>query len=214
MRFTAHMCFGLAVLAFVFAGCAPKAPERPELQGANLGVAGFSQPCHDWEMLAGCLPENLSELEQSTFQELNDILRQELQARGVQAYKGPALVRQCREIVLQEQDNRPFSSLEYWTTVGQCLPVDFLLIPQVFEWREREGGEWGVEDPARVVLDLYLVDVRQPKLVDRFHYEQEQQSLSENILNVKRFFKRQGRWVTAYDLAREGLQQGLIELGL
>jgi hypothetical protein len=177
-------------------------------------VAGFSQPCHEWEMLAGCLPETLDEVVRKTFQELNVILREELQDHGVESFKGQALVKQCQEIVLQEQEGQPFSSLEYWTTVGQCLPVDFLLIPQVFEWREREGGEWGVDQPARVVLDLYLVDVRQKKLLDRFHFEREQQALSENLFNVKRFFQRQGRWVTAFDLAREGLDQGLTELGL
>lgn len=214
MRFTHSIWISLAVLGLVFAGCAPKAPVRPELQGSNLGVAGFSQPCHDWEMLAGCLPETLSELQQQTFRELNIILGQELENRGAKNFKGPALVKQCQEIVLQEQEGQPFSALQYWTTVGQCLPVDFLLIPHVFEWREREGGEWGVQDPARVVLDLYLVDVRQQKLVDRFHYEREQQALSENLLNVTRFFKREGRWVTALDLAREGVRQGLTELGL
>jgi len=214
LRFTHALCVGLTVLVLILGGCAPKAVQRPELQGPNLGVAGFSQPCHDWEMLAGCLPETLDEVTRKTFEELNIILREELQDHGVENFKGQALVKQCQEIVLQEQEGEPFSSLGYWTTVGQCLPVDYMLIPQIFEWREREGGEWGVDQPAKVVLDLYLVDVRQEKLLDRFHFEREQQSLSENILDVKRFFQRQGRWVTAFDLAREGLDQGLTELGL
>lgn len=67
--------------------------------------------------------------------------------------------------------------------------------------------------PAAIVMDMYLIEVASGK-VRRFHFEEEQQGLAENLLSGGRFLKRKGRWLTARDIAEEGMNAGLKELGL
>ncbi|MFP4428232.1 MAG: hypothetical protein ACLFPB_02835 [Desulfovermiculus sp.] len=195
-------------------GCGPRQTGGPDLEHTELAVADFVKPCDSWQLLAGCLPEDEEPLSPGVLQALNSLLEQELHAKEVTSYIGPSVVEQCREIVLFEAEDLGMSGLEYWSRIGRCVPADLLLIPQVFEWRERKGGEWGAEEPAKVVLDLYLLDVRNKELLDRFHYDQEQKSLTEDLLGFGRFIRRGGKWVSAETLAREGIKQGLEELGL
>jgi hypothetical protein len=125
-----------------------------------------------------------------------------------------ACVNQCREVVLHEARNRGLTGLQYWTRVGRCVPTDYLLVPQLLKWQDRVGGEWGVKQPAWVVLDLYLINVAKAEVAGRYHFDREQESLSENLLSIGSFLKRGGKWIEASELAEEGLTQGLQELGL
>lgn len=209
----------LAIACIVFwvgmsVGCGPRQTGGPDLEHTELAVADFVKPCDSWQLLAGCLPEDEEPLSPEVLQALNSLLEQELHAKEVTSYIGPSVVEQCREIVLFEAEDLGMSGLEYWSRIGRCVPADLLLIPQVFEWRERKGGEWGAEEPAKVVLDLYLLDVQNKELLDRFHYDQEQKSLTEDLLGFGRFIRRGGKWVSAETLAQEGIKQGLEELGL
>lgn len=194
--------------------CGPRQVSGPDLEQTELAVAGFMKPCDSWQLLAGCLPDSLDPMPDDVLQTLNNILNQELQNRNVTSYQGPSVVQRCEEIVLFEAEDLEMSGLQYWAKIGRCVPADLLLVPQIFEWRERKGGEWGADEPAKVVFDLYLIDVQQKKLLDRFRYEREQKSLSENLLDLGRFLRRGGQWVTAEALAREGIQEGLEALGL
>ena len=63
-------------------------------------------------------------------------------------------------------------------------------------------------------LALTLVDTRTGGIVKKFHFEETQQALADNILDAKKFVARNGRWLSAIELAQEGLQKGLAELGL
>lgn len=207
-------CLCLVVVLALCSGCADKGQPRLDLQGRQLAVAPFSQPHYPWELLAGSLPEHAQIMTPEVFSTLDGLLSQALDFRKIKNVRGLAQVNQCREIVLMENQNIRLSALQYWIKVGRCLPADYLLVPQIFVWRERKGGEWGVEEPAKVVFDLYLLDVEKGRLLKRFHFEDEQQSLSANILDIKTFFKRKGRWISVSKLAQEGLIQGLEELGL
>ncbi|MFW6054694.1 MAG: hypothetical protein ACOC9D_02225, partial [Thermodesulfobacteriota bacterium] len=204
----------LICLGLLFSGCAPGLEYEPLPQKASLAVAGFGVPENPRELFPESRLPSAGSVNQDILDSLDGILKNELEKRGRQPYRGLALVRQCREIVLQEHPEERLTALDYWTLVGRCIPADYLLVPQLLEWQEREGGQWGVEEAARVAFDLYLLDVRDSKIADRFQFEQEQQSLTENLLTFSRFLKRQGRWVPAETLAREGIIQGVEELGL
>lgn len=211
-RYLAIACIVLWVGMSV--GCGPRQMGGPDLEHTELAVADFVKPCDSWQLLAGCLPEDQNPMSMDVLQTLDSILEQELRAQNVTSYIGPSVVQQCREIVLFEAEDLGMSGLQYWARIGRCVPADLLLIPQVFEWRERKGGEWGTDEPAKVVFDLYLLDVQNKKLLDRFHYEQEQKSLTQDLLGFGRFIRRGGKWVSAEALAREGIKQGLEDLGL
>ncbi len=202
-----------ALLATV--GCQqPKKQPRPELHSLSLGVAGFTQPRFDWQLLAGYIPDNRILVENETLYELDRRLVAELRTDPSRSFRGPAVTRQCQEIVVFENKATRGAALDYWIKVGECLPADYLLVPQLIDWRERDGGSMGVVRPAAVLFDLYVVDVINHTMVSRYHFEEAQAALSENILDLNKFIARGGKWLTAMELAREGLRSGLEELKL
>ncbi len=197
-------------------GCATKKTEQdvPKISG-NIAVASFYQPEQEWEILGGYYSvQEETDIDTKILKELNEIMAKELNQHGVDYKLGPGQVRQCREYVLYKEDTKSMRSTQFWSKIGDCLSAEYILIPQIFDWRERKGGEFGVEKPAKVIFDLILLDVLHKKVIRSFRYEKEQKALSENILNIFKFFQRKGRWITAKRLAKEGIVQGIEELGL
>lgn len=205
----------LCCLLLLAAGCAPKSqssgPARPE---GKLGVAGFSNPIYNWEMLAGYLDVEGRPVPKGTLAELNKVLTDTLAKHQVFDYVTPSAVRQCEEVVVFDESGQPrISAWKYWLGVAKCMQLDYLLVPQVTYWREREGSDAGVTTPASVSLEFYLINVKQERMT-RARYEETQQSLMENLLSAGKFASRGGKWVTALRLASDGIDVKLTELGL
>ena len=51
-------------------------------------------------------------------------------------------------------------------------------------------------------------------MVQRAHYAETQEALTNNLLGIGEFFKRKGKWVTAETLCSEGMDKAILELGL
>ena len=94
--------------------------------------------------------------------------------------------------------------------MGRCLPADFILVPQVLYWKDFGGGG----NPASVVLDLFLLDVKGERVVARYHFDETQKALTDNLLDLGKFVRRKGEWIEADALAKEGIEAGLSEMGL
>lgn len=94
-----------------------------------------------------------------------------------------------------------------FVTGGGRTPTIHVLI---FRFEERQGGNFAVEKPARVGFHMHLMDKQ--SVVRTFVFEETQESLSRNVLNVGKFFKRGGKWVTADILSEEGVEAGLDNL--
>lgn len=204
-------CLGVLALA----ACEKKAPPPAARVQGSLAVAGFTQPGTTAELLAGTLPETPGPVvSQETLRALDADLASMLAAQTAQTVIDANQSRACQELAGSKDAGGRRSAFKYWLDVGGCLKADFLLVPQLIDWRERVGGEWGVEAPASVILELYLVDVAKQQLIGRYRFNETQMPLTSNILGVGKFFDRGGRFVTARDLADEGLRQGLKELGL
>lgn len=95
---------------------------------------------------------------------------------------------------------------ELVTTFGETNAVDAILVGYLFHFKERVGTSYSVESPASVSFSLFLVRVTDRRIVWRGIYEETQQSLSENILKLGIFIKRKARWITAREMAAEGLE--------
>jgi len=95
---------------------------------------------------------------------------------------------------------------ELVTTFGGTDTVDAILVGYLFHFKERVGTSYSVESPASVSFDLFLVRVADRRIVWRGIYEETQQSLSENILKLGLFIKRKARWITAREMAADGLE--------
>ncbi len=203
-----------ALVSLAFSACAPEPIQGVRPKG-SLAVAGFTSPRFNWELLAGNLPDENKPVKQETLYKLDQVVQETLAAHETSGYMPPALTRQCQEIVVFEQISRGReSAFKYWTGVGACMNADYILIPQALAWQERDGGEFGTTTPAGVVLDIFLVEVKTRRIAARFRFDKTQQALSDNLLKAGEYFKRGGKWVTALELAREGLSHGLTEMGL
>ena len=201
----------MITLVAALAACAPK-PITPQPRPlGNIAVAAFTAPRYNWELLAGYLPEEGKGVKPEILVRLDAALDQTLRAHGVKVASSPAATRQCQEIVVFERAGKSRESAwAYWLNVGRCLPADFILVPQVLSWRELEGGG----NPASVVMDLYLLDVKAERVVSRFHFDETQKALTDNLLDMGKFMRRKGEWVAADVLAQEGIEAGLREMGL
>ena len=118
----------------------------------------------------------------------------------------------------------PKISSGYSANQPQALPIlaafaaksgtDFLLVPQVIDWHEREGSRAGVTRPAHVKVEFYLISAKHGTVANRSVYEEEQTGLADNLLNMGDFFRRKGGWVTATELAEEGIRKAIKDFGL
>jgi hypothetical protein len=199
------------LLAF---GCSStKAPKREPIKG-KLAVAPFHQPRLEWD-----LPEFGDEVQRRNVRDkvlkgLTQILMRELRERGHTSVRGPDSVQNCREIVLSRELASPDRASHYWADVARCASADSILVPQLISWREREGGRWGAESPASVALRLVWLDAQEKQVERAFHFQREQASLTENLWQIGSFIRRGGQWVSAEELAAEGIRSGLEDMGL
>ncbi|WP_461210745.1 hypothetical protein [Desulfocurvus sp. DL9XJH121] len=214
LRRMVFLLLAVACAASLVAGCRRSSAPVEGPQG-TLGVAGFFLPQGGREMLAGYLPEERTPVTHKVLVGLDKTLAEQLKETGPATWMGAAAVRQCQEELLAKDNGSPRgNALDHWLAVGECAGVDWLLVPQLTYWRERDGSEVSVRQAASVTLDLFLVNVREKGLGGRYHFEETQLSLSENLLGARKFMRRGGKWITAMELAREGLAQGLEEFGL
>ena len=77
----------------------------------------------------------------------------------------------------------------------------------VFRFTERQGGNFAADKPASVGYHVHLMEGKVPARV--FVFDQTQEALLDNLFNFFTSIKRGFRWVTAPELANEGVNQAL-----
>lgn len=201
------------VFSLALVGCAK--PQQPPLPTGNLtlGVAHFTHPTSNAEMLAGYIGDDAEKVDTKIFNYLDNTFAGTLIANSSHNFVSAEKSKLC-SATIAEASNEPRAAIRRWSEVGRCMGVDLLLVPQVYEWHARKGGSAGVVAPARVVLSFFLIDVRNETLVSRYHFEETQQALTSNLLEVGKFFKRSGRWVTAEELAQEAMENAIEDMRL
>lgn len=180
----------------------------------TVAVAPFTVAKDPWDLLAGYMPDKVSPPKSNAMEELDSIMGRAVNPTPERNVILGAKAQACMEQVRRAPEANRLASLKYWQEVGKCLDAQYLLVPMVVHWKEREGSAAGSTSPAWVILELYLINVKTGGLVNHFHYDYQQKALTDNILEAEKFLKRKGQWVTAADLAREGVEKGLKELGL
>lgn len=204
-RYVAIFTLCFSVLFLVACQEKPRGPAPlPEL---SIGVTQFTQPVKTTELMAGYIPEDQTAVSLEQLHKLDTLFAQTLKegsrrpyvfiptdAMTLKSYKGPAL--------------------EYWLELGQAAGVDLLIVPQVVNYIERIGGDMGVTRAASVMLDFFLIDVREEVLVYRYPFNEEQVGLATNLLEIGTFFSRGGKWLTAGELSQEGMTNVIKEFGL
>lgn len=178
-----------------------------------VGIATFTQPTRTEELLAGYVPSSQVIVGQDQRIRLDARLRELLGAtkRSYIFLTHP----QVGALQASEDSQGRRSALAMWVQEAKTAGVDILLVPHIIDWRERVGGAGGVTTPAAVTVDFFLIDARdEGTLLQRSHFAEEQTSLASNVLSLGSFFKRKAQWLTAEELAMEGMTRAIQEFGL
>jgi hypothetical protein len=96
--------------------------------------------------------------------------------------------------------------------IGEMVYADAVIVPRVRRFRERIGDEWGARSPASVSFTLELIDVRRGDVIWSASYDETQKSLSENIFALGDIGTRGVRWLSAEQLAQEGVRRAVGQL--
>ena len=79
-----------------------------------------------------------------------------------------------------------------------------MLVGVISEYRERKGGDYGVESPASVSFSVELLSTEDGRTLWESYFSETQKMLTENVFEIKKFFKRGAKWIRVDDLAKEG----------
>ena len=208
------LCFAL-ISGLLLSGCA--SPRQPPLPVGNLklGVGNFTQPKTPADMLAGYMPEDTPTVDIKVLSEMDALLASVLAGNSKNTFKSRESALHCAQVITDQGGHtNNQAALRKWSAIGRCMGIDLLVVPQLYEWHEREGSAVGVTTPAKVVMDIFIIDVRNEAVISRSRFDETQSALSSNLLEASKFFKRGGKWITARDLAQEGMEKAIKELGL
>jgi hypothetical protein len=104
-----------------------------------------------------------------------------------------------------KDNNANASATQQLQMTGKALEVDGIVIGYVSCFRERVGYAYSAERPASVTFGVYMIQSSDGDLVWGRIYDKTQQSFSENVLQASTFFSRGLKWVTAAELAEDGV---------
>jgi hypothetical protein len=96
--------------------------------------------------------------------------------------------------------------------VGEMVYADAVMMSRLQRFRERVGDEWGAKSPASVAFILDLVDVRRGDIVWSARFDETQKPLSESIFSLSDIGARGVRWLSAEQLAQEGVKKAIGQL--
>ncbi len=211
MRFR-HFLLVLCSLCLL-AGC-QKAPEQQRLIMPDLvvAVAPFTQPTQTTELLSGFIPEDQQKISEQTLAQLDDLFRGKLdRSKHPYVFLSDADIR--GDMARDARGRR--SALVTWAERAREAGADMIIVPQIITLQERVGGKAGVVSAAAVNEDFYLIDARDPAtLIMRTHFAEEQKPLASDLTKIGAFFRRGGSWITAQELAAEGMDKAVEEFGL
>ena len=96
--------------------------------------------------------------------------------------------------------------------LGQLVYADAVISGRILRYREREGEALGAQNPASVAFVLELRDVKRGDLIWSARFDETQKPLSENLFALGDFTQRGWRWLTAEELALEGVKKAVQQL--
>lgn len=88
---------------------------------------------------------------------------------------------------------------------GKKVGADAVLVGFIFRFRQRQGTAYAVDKPASVAFDLSVVRVRDGSVLWKNSFDETQQSLSQDLLNLNQYMQHGLRWYTAEELGRIGM---------
>ena len=216
-RFLWILCALLSLLVLT-GGCNRKPASTADVPRSlshqyKIAVAPFTQPRDISQLIMGQLPQPQALAARDVLIAQDRQLRDVLYTTTKRSYDFLPRTRPLPDLKRFHTSERP-QALPLWVEYARKTSADILFIPQVLTWRDRQGSAAGVTEPAHVRLEFFLLNIKEGNIIGHSVYEVEQQGLTENLLNVGDFFKRQGKWVTAEELARKAMIKAVKDLNL
>ena len=216
-RFLWILCALLSLLVLT-GGCNRKPASTADVPRSlshqyKIAVAPFTQPRDISQLIMGQLPQPQALAARDVLIAQDRQLRDVLYTTTKRSYAFLPRTRPLPDLKRFHTSERP-QALPLWVEYARKTSADILFIPQILTWRDRQGSAAGVTEPAHVRLEFFLLNIKEGNIIGHSVYEVEQQGLTENLLNVGDFFKRQGKWVTAEELAREAMIKAVKDLNL
>ncbi len=94
--------------------------------------------------------------------------------------------------------------------LARSYNADGILVGYLYQFKERQGKRYSVVQPASVAFDMALLDARNGQIAWKGVFIETQRALSDDLLSFGDFVKRGGRWLTAEELARDGIAKVLM----
>ena len=95
-------------------------------------------------------------------------------------------------------------------TVRQ-LNCDAALLMSITRFRNRLGHAYSANQPASVAFDYKHISSQGGHVICSSSFDESQESLFENLLSFSGAIQRKFKWITATDLAKEGLQKSFTK---
>ena len=138
------------------------------------------------------------------------------QAKSTALLKGSQVVNELvRELLnspkvrfVGEQDLSLGSpTLDKSREIANGYQCNVVLDISVSRFEERVGGEYGVKQPAAVTFAYRLFETDEGRVFCHGRFDEQQQSLMENLFTLSKAQSRGLTWLSAKELARDGLQE-------
>ena len=208
--------FGFFVI-FVFIACSAKAPPPPEkppepIHIKKLLVMPFKNMTHVYgeDATIQCrLCGNIfttGKVEKDADKMLTDHVASLLKSRKDLELVPENQAEGALSTILSGE-SAELSERELLTKVGFSLGADAVLAGKVYRFVERDGNGFSAKSPAAVAFELDLILVSDGRVVWSGHFDETQKSLFENLFQWNTFWQRKGMWITAEQLATEGLNR-------
>lgn len=105
------------------------------------------------------------------------------------------------------EQGREISERLLLTETGKSLGADAVIAGHIYRFEDLVGGDYSAETPASVAFDVHLIRVSDGRVLWSGQFDETQKALTENLFQADLFFKRKGKWVTAAQMAKEGLER-------
>lgn len=102
--------------------------------------------------------------------------------------------------------------IQYLRSIGRDEGTDTIMAGYIYAFRNRVGGSYGVEKPTQVIFELVLIRTDTGRIVWQRSFKETQKSLSEDLMKLKTFIKRRGKWISAKEMASGALKEMLKTL--
>jgi len=97
--------------------------------------------------------------------------------------------------------------LEIVRKTGTELNADIIVVGYVFRYVERIGYDYSAEKPASVAFEINFINPKDGSTIWDGVFDKTQKSLMEDVLQIVSFYKGGGKWLTARELTKQGINQ-------